>query len=396
MKLFGKKGPARPGRKDFDRLALTEKSIVFYAEDRGSWPHLAPVVEALTSDLGRTVCYLTSDDDDPVLDTPPAGVRPFAIGEGVGRAFLFKTMEAGVVVATVPQLGIPVLPRSQRAAALGMQYVYVFHSMASTHMIYEPDGFDHYDTVCCVGPYMIDEIRARESAERLSPKELVEHGYGRLDTILASVADSTTGGRVVDAEHPNVLVAPSWGPTCILETVGVELVEALLDGGCRVTVRPHPMTKKRSPDAWVRITRTFAGRPDVTLDEDIAAAASLAASDVMVSDWSGAALEYAFGFLRPVLFVDTERKVNNPDYESLGIEPFEVEVREQIGRVIAPSDLAAAAVAARDLAAAGPEWAARLAAVRDERIFNVGSSGRIAAAMIAAKADAVAAGGGSR
>ena len=61
----------------------------------------------------------------------------------------------------------------------------------------------------------------------------------------------------------------------------------------------------------------------------------------MVSDWSGAALEYAFGLERPVLFVDVARKVNNPDYEALGIEPFEVGIRERIGRVVAPDDLAA-------------------------------------------------------
>jgi YidC/Oxa1 family membrane protein insertase len=108
----------------------------------------------------------------------------------------------------------------------------------------------------------------------------------------------------------------------------------------------------------------------------------------MVSDWSGAALEYAFGFERPVLFVDVERKVNNPDYASYGIEPFEVGIRERVGGVVAPGDLGAVAPAVHALVADAPAWPARLAAIRDESIFNVGRSGEVAAAVVAEKAAA--------
>lgn len=384
MRFFGKGGTGgRPnGRKAYEKLPLAERVLTFYAEDGGSWPHFAPIVAALTA-RGESLCYLTSSDDDPVLDAPPDGVRPFAIGEGVGRAFLFQTMETGVLVATVPQLGISVLPRSRQAETLGTQYVYVFHSMASTHMIYEPDGFDHYDTVLCVGPYMVDEIRAREAREGLPAKELLLHGYGRLDTIREQVA--TLDRPPTDPEQPTVLVAPSWGPTCIFESVGVPVVQALLDAGCRVIARPHPMTKKRTPKAIAALESAFGDHPDVVIDRDVAATESLRAADLMVSDWSGAALEYAFGFERPVVFVDVDRKVNNPDYEALGITPFEVSVREQLGGVVAPEALADLGPAVRRLIAEAGEWPERLAAIRDANIANVGRSGEVGADVIAGK-----------
>lgn len=391
MKLFGK-GPKIPnGRKAFEQLPLADRVVTFYAEDDGSWPHFAPIITALVDEHGLSVCYLTSSETDPVLTADRPGVRPFFIGEGMKRAFLFQTMETGVLVATVPQLGISVLPRSRHAAALGTRYVYVFHSMASTHMIYEPDGFDHYDTVMCVGPYMIDEIRRREELEGLAAKELVEHGYGRLDTILA---DATPGGRV-SGDRPTVLVAPSWGPTCTFETIGVEVVRALLDGGCRVIARPHPMTTKKTPGAIDRLASTFADDPNFELDQDVAAARSLHKSDVMVSDWSGAALEYAFGLERPVVFLDVERKVNNPNYKVLGLEPFEASVRDRIGAVLRRDELHALVPTVRDLVATADDWRTRLASVRDESIFNVGRSGRVAAALIATKAEAFRAGSGS-
>ncbi len=384
MSLF-KRGGRPNGRKAYEKLPASERVITFYAEDGGSWPHFEPIVDALLGAHGESICYLTSSESDPVLDAGRSGVEPFFVGEGVGRAFLFQTMETGVLVATVPQLGISVLPRSRHAEKLGTQYVYVFHSMASTHMIYEPDGFDHYDTVLCVGPYMVDEIRARERLVGLPEKELVLHGYGRLDTIRAQVAGAT---RPPAGTAPTVLVAPSWGPTCIFETIGVELVGALVAAGCQVIARPHPMTAKRTPRAIEALTRAYADHPDVVIDTDIAATASLLRSDLMVSDWSGAALEYAFGLERPVLFVDVERKVNNPDYEQLGITPFEVAVRERVGTVVAPTALDAIGPAVHALVAEAPEWPARLAAVREESIANVGHSGAVAAELVATKAAA--------
>jgi hypothetical protein len=384
VKLFSKSAKVPNGRKAFEQLPLADRVITFYAEDAGSWPHFAPIVEALTGELGRSICYLTSAADDPILEAGRPNVKPFYIGEGVKRAFLFQTMEVGVLVATVPQLGISVLPRSRFAEKLGTRYVYLFHSMASTHMIYEPDGFDHYDSVLCVGPYMLDEIRAREAHEGLPAKELVEHGYGRLDSILA---DASIEPRPV-SERPTVLVAPSWGPTCTFETIGVEVVRTLLDGGCRVIARPHPMTRKRSPGAVEELAATFASHPDFTLDEDIAATRSLHESDVMVSDWSGAALEYAFGRERPVVFLDVERKVNNPEYAALGIEPFEASVREQIGVVVDPADLSTLVPAVHQMTSSSEEWRSRLQAVREANIFNVGHSGRVAADHIAAAASA--------
>ena len=171
MKLFSKRDKAAKGvkvpngRKAFEAMPLADRVITFYAEDGDSWPHLAPIVDALVDEFGWSVCYLTSSEHDPIFTAGRPGVRPFFIGEGVKRAFLFQTMEVGVLVATVPQLGISVLPKSRFAATLGTQYVYVFHSMASTHMIYEPDGFDHYDTVLCVAPTWW----TRSEREKLTP-----------------------------------------------------------------------------------------------------------------------------------------------------------------------------------------------------------------------------------
>ena len=59
----------------------------------------------------------------------------------------------------------------------------------------------------------------------------------------------------------------------------------------------------------------------------------------MICDWSGAALDYAFGLLKPVIFIDVPRKVNNPEYTEIDVEPFEVFIRNEVGCVVDPSEL---------------------------------------------------------
>ena len=50
-----------------------------------------------------------------------------------------------------------------------------------------------------------------------------------------------------------------------------------------------------------------------------------------MTDWSGIAYEYSFTTLKPTLYINTPMKVMNPDYEELGIEPFDITVRDEIG-----------------------------------------------------------------
>jgi hypothetical protein len=170
----------------------------------------------------------------------------------------------------------------------------------------------------------------------------------------------------------------------------------LLDSGYEVVARPHPMTMKKTPGAIPTLTKAFGGHPRFTLDTGIAGQESLHRSDLMVSDWSGAALEYAFGLVRPVLFVDVPRKVNNREYERLGIEPFEAKVRERVGRVVAPDRLDQVPALVDELVRGASEFGERIRNTRDRNIFNVGTSGKVAAALIGAKADTYLARRGSR
>ena len=41
-------------------------------------------------------------------------------------------------------------------------------------------------------------------------------------------------------------------------------------------------------------------------------------ADLMITDWSGIAYEYAYTTCKPVLFIDTPMKIMNPEYKKIG------------------------------------------------------------------------------
>jgi YidC/Oxa1 family membrane protein insertase len=360
------------------------RSIVFYAEDVASFTHFEAMLEELTESLDRKVCYLTSSDSDPILSRRNSNITSIYIGSGESRTTLFKKLRARVMVMTMPDLETFQIKRSE---VHPVHYVYVFHSMVSTHMIYRKGAFDHFDTILCVGPHHVEEIRATEATYGLQPKNLVEHGYGRLDTILAERGKSQRDPVGKQRGPRHVLIAPSWGPEALLETCGVEVVRLLLSAGYRVTVRPHPQTQKTHPGVIPALNAEFDGFTEFTVETNIASTASLYESDVMISDWSGAALEYSFGLEKPVLFLDVPRKVNNPDYGDIGCDPLEVTIRAEIGSVVAPSSLSEIPAMIEEVCAHPSALRGRIDEARRHCVFSVGRSGAVAAQSIARLAD---------
>jgi YidC/Oxa1 family membrane protein insertase len=365
--------------REFEALEPAFRDLVFYSEGPADWPHLGPVVERLLRDHGRAMTYLSSDPSDPGLAVEHPRLRSFAIGTGSVRTILFARIDCGNFVMTLPDLDQLWLKRSPNR----VHYVYLFHSINSTHAAYRKGSFDAYDTILCVGPHHLEEIRRAEERYGLRAKNLVEHGSVKLDTVLAEVASrSAAGGQ---ADPTQVLVAPSWGECSLIEQpVGLELLETLSDAGYRTVLRLHPMTVRRCPELVSKLASRCANDLLLNLETDMNAVDSWLRSSVMISDWSGAAIEYAFALQRPVVYVDTAQKEVNPDWREIGVVPFEDGVRSEIGHVVDPSAIHTVP-AVIEASLAEPEAAReRALTARARWVFNVGSSADVAAAYLAA------------
>jgi YidC/Oxa1 family membrane protein insertase len=380
-------GPAIGRRRAWDdyrrfrRLSPDARNIVVYSESGQDWHHFQPIVEELSARPGRCLCYVSSDPTDPGLSRAGERVACFFIGRGLLRTLFFQLLRADVLVLTMMDLGCFQLRRS----LYPVHYVYLFHSLSSTHMLNFAESFDHYDTILCAGPHQLREIRRREQLAGLPRKNLVAHGYARLEALCAQACARAPGSP--GSGPPLLLIAPTWGENSTLNVCGEPLVAQLLEAGYRVILRPHYQTLQLTPQIVERIRRRFDGHPAFEYVDRMGESESLFRSDLLISDWSAMAVEYFLALEKPVLFIDVPRRVRNPRYEELELEPLEVSIRREVGDVLHPDQLAEAPARVEKLLAAASEWRGRAPALRERCVFNLGTSARAGAAEIARLAD---------
>jgi hypothetical protein len=368
----------------FKRLPRDERRIVVFSESAQDWHHHATVIAELTGRHGRSICYVASDPTDPGLHQDSPAIRPFCIGEGFFRIVFFQTLQADLMVTQLLDLDNKDLKRSVHP----VHYVYMFHSLISTHMADHEDSFDHYDTILCSTPYQVDEIRKREAMQGFKPKRLIPHGYYRLEQLMAERREAPPLDGVSDeAGNIHVLLAPSWGDQTILNLFGMELTGILLDAGFVMTLRPHFQTRCKTPEILDAIVERYGAHPKFRLIEQMGESDSLFDSHVMITDWSGAGMDYGFGLEKPVLFIDVPPKTRNDMWQILGLDPFEMSVREKIGAVVEPDHLKDVPGEIRRLLTDPNRFREQIAIARDEAVFNIGSSSAAAADAIAGVAD---------
>src|SRR5258706_390702 len=171
------------GWRDFRRfqtLPALARTLVFYSETHQDWHHLQPLIDFLTERLSRTVCHVTSEPRVPLPAVSGAGPPTVRIRSGAVLTWFFQMLEADVMILTMLDLGNFQLKRSIHP----VRYVYVFHSPGSTHMVDHENSYDNYDSLFCVGPHHVAEIRRREQMKALPPKHLFAHGYPRLERLV--------------------------------------------------------------------------------------------------------------------------------------------------------------------------------------------------------------------
>ncbi len=377
----GKRNPyAAKEKSDYKRFfSVVNKHIVFYSEKNGFYKYFEGVIEYLLKHTNLTIHYVTSDPNDNIFELEKENnrIRGYYIGEKRLITLMMK-MDADIVVMTMSDLENYHIKRSY--VRKDIEYIYMFHYPLSTHMVLHTGALDHYDTIFCVGDFQIPEIRKQEELYHLPEKKLVVCGYGQLEKIQQSYdsMDKQTGSQ------KQILIAPSWQEDNILDSCIDELLSELLGKGLNVIVRPHPEYVKRykaKMDAIVKRYENYEGN-DLVFELDFTQNKSIFVSDVVITDWSGTAYESAFVTGKPVVFVDTKMKVNNPKYEELGIEPLEISLRDQVGIRLNPSDLSGAYEKISVLIEHQDEYIKNNIELRNKYIANYGQSSQIGARYI--------------
>ena len=350
------------GYRAYKKLPKSYKKVVFYSESFQDWHHLKPLLNALLDD-DIAVTYVTSDDRDPGLLKLSKKYRSIYIGKGFFRILFFQFLRAKLLILTMMDLNNFELKRSIHP----VHYVYIFHSLTSTHMVDTEKSFDHYDTIFCAGPHQKKEIELREKNKDLKAKNLVPYGYPRIEKLIQLSSKPKNEKKVI-------LLAPTWGEQSIINLMGMEICSIIINQGYSLILRPHHETIKRSPQLINEIENKYSHLETFRLVREMGDSESLLQSDLLICDWSGTAIEYAFGLEKPVIFIDIPPRVRNPNWREIQSEPLEMSIREKVGRVICPSKLDELPSSISQLLNEDQVSSSLIKSLREEFIYNLSDS----------------------
>ncbi len=328
--LFGKEWKEL---KSFENLSESQRSIVFYAENKASINHFNSLIHELTENMNLDICYVTSVKDDPIHENLNPKMRSFYIGDGTVRTKFFLGLKAKILIMDMPDLETYHIKRSK---IYPVHYIYIFHSIFSVHSYLRKGAVDNYDTIFCVGPHHKNEIQETEKIYNLKPKNLISFGFPRLDNLLN---EKQNYSKNFDTNNNLILLTPSYGKNNLLEICGFELIKILLESNFKVLLRPHFKILKDSKKLISKILDEFGNNPNFSLENGVIPSKLFHSSICMISDWSGISFEYAFTFERPVIFIDVPKKILNPNFHDILLEPIEISYRDKIGFVVSPHEL---------------------------------------------------------
>lgn len=254
---------------------------------------------------GEKLVYLTAEKDDPLLDEHYENVRTEFLGEGNKAYARMNMLKADIVLSTTPGLDVYQWKRSRDVK----WYAHVLHAAGDVTM-YRMFGIDYYDAMLLSGDFQIKQVRDLEALRGLPEKEAKLVGIPHMDALRKRLLE--TGPA--PTHETTILLAPSWGPSSILNKYGKKMIDELIATGYNVIIRPHPQSFVSEKEMIEPLMKAYPDSDKLTWDRNIDNFDTLNKSDILISDFSGVILDYALVFDRPVIFAETS--FDNGIYDS--------------------------------------------------------------------------------
>ncbi len=351
--------------------------IMFYSEGSGFYKYFRALIEALLRDTSLTIHYVTSDPEDAIFQKNEPRIRPYYVDETRLISLMMK-LEADMVVMTTPDLEKYHIKRSR--VKDNVEYVFMDHGCSSDNLAYRTGALDAYDTLLVVSREQAIEARAIEKLRHVKKKRIIECGYGLIDDMIAAyeAMDKT------ENEKKTILIAPSWQYDNIMDSCLDDLVNALYGKGYRIVIRPHPQYVRRFPTRMKEIIQRYQDKAgdDFVIETDFSSNVTVYTADLVITDWSGIAFEFSFTTDKPSLFINTQMKVVNEDWQKIPLVPFDITARSKVGRQVEKSEVRELAPVVEELLAHQEDYKERIAALKQQHFYNLGHSGEVGAQYI--------------
>lgn len=357
---------------DYKRfLKVVNKHLVFYSESNGFYKYYKGIIEYLLENTNVIIHYITSDYNDTIFELEKAysQIKAYYISEKKLITLMMK-MDADVVVMTMPDLQNYHIKRSY--VRKDIEYIYIPHAMDSLNLTMRKGSTDHFDTVFATGKYQYEEYQKTSEVYNLHSRKIIKWGYTLLDDMLKEYEKSK-----VENKEKKILLAPSWQKNNIIDLCLDELLDSLSGKDYKVVVRPHPQQVRHEIEKFNKLKDKYKDVKNVIIQTDFSKNDTVFNSDILITDWSGIAYEFAFTTKKPVVFIDTPIKIMNPDYKKIDVEPYNIWVREKMGKVLKLDEINKIAAVIEDMIKNEKSYSDKIAKLTKDSVFNIGTSAQV-------------------
>ena len=369
---------AKRERQDYKNFfSIVNKHLVFYSESSGFYKYYKGFIEYLLDNTNLVIHYITSDPKDAIFEIAKekTQIKPYYIGEKRLITLMMK-LEADMMVMTMPDLENYHIKRSY--IDKNIEYVCVRHEMDSLNLTYRKGALDHYDTIFCTGKHQKEEMEKTEEVYGLPKKMLVECGYPLLDEMRADYEKR----NIVEHEKKRILIAPSWQEDNIVDSCLEKILEHLEGQGYYITVRPHPQHVRHRAEFMEQLKKRYAQVEDIEIQTDFSSNSTVFEADLVITDWSSIAYEFAYTTRKPVLFINTPMKIMNPEYQKIDTVPINILIREELGCSLNVDELDKLSNSVKMLLEHSGEYYEKIGHFVDEYVYHLGTSAEVGAKYI--------------
>lgn len=363
-------------KEDYKRFfSITNKHLVFYSESNGFYKYYKGIIEYLLENTNIIIHYITSDYNDNIFNMEKEydTLKAYYIEEKKLITLMMK-LDCDVMVMTMPDLQNYHIKRSY--VRKDIEYIYIPHGMNSLNLTMRYGSMDNYDTLYATGKYQKEEALKTNDLYKLNRK-IVEWGYCLLDDMIIDYEKNKKGNK-----EKKILIAPSWQKDNIVDLCLEEVLNELKNKNYKVVVRPHPQHVRHMKEKFEQMKEQYKNNKNIVIQTDFSSNDTVFNADLIISDWSGIAYEYAFTTKKPVIFIDTPMKIMNEKYEELEIEPFNIWSRYEIGEVIKLDNIKSISKTVDNMLNNQKKYKEKIIKLIDDSVYNVGTSGEVGAEYI--------------
>ena len=358
-------------KSDYKRFfSQNDMKLVFYSESKGFYKYFKDIIDYVCKNSDLVIHYVTSDPNDDILNDPREQIKGYYVASDRYLIPLFMKLDCDMCVMTMPDLEKYHIKRSR--VRKDIEYVFACHGIGSISL-YRKGALDWFDTIFCPDKDQFDEIRASEKLYGTPEKLVVQTGYPLIDSMIKDYESI----KHIKNETPQIIIAPSWQPENIIELCAEKLLDELSKCDYKVILRPHPQQVRHEPERFEALKEKYEGVGNIEIQTDFSVTNPVMESDLLITDWSDIAWEFAFVTKRPVLYIDTPMKIMNPEYEKIGIEPINKILRTSLGAVVGLDELDSICETVKKMLDRRQTYSQQIESTFREHIYNIGRSAEL-------------------